>query len=502
MRNGMASLLVCLSLLLAACAAPPDGAIRFGIASPPINLDPRFARDATSARINRLLYRQLVDFDARMRPVASLAQWRRLSPVHYRFRLRRQGRRFHDGGRLTAQDVKATYDSVLDKRTGSPHRGSVAMIREIRVIDDDTVDFMLRRPDPMFPGYLTIGILPAKALAAGHAFSHAPIGSGPFRFVGWSNDGVVTIERRQDRQRIRFIPVANANVRVLKLLRGEIDMLQNDLPSELRQYLDRRQGIRTMRREGTNFTYIGINLRHPDLARRGVRRAIAHAIDRRRIIRFLLGPATRPAESIFAPEHWASAPGLKPYRYDPELARQLLRKAGYGPQHPLVIGYKTSSDPFRIRLATILQRQLQQVGIQMRLRSLDFATVFGDIKAGRFNLYSLSWVGVKSPDILRYVFHSKSVPPSGANRGRYHNPVVDRLIDEADNSDSLARRIVLYRRIQRIVHHDLVYIPLWYEEHFFAARSDIRGYRIAGDGNYDSLLHVHRIDVNERRRKP
>ena len=493
--------LVCIVLvLLSACASSPDGAIRFGVSSAPINLDPRFTRDATSARINRLLYRQLVDFDTGLRPVASLASWRVLSPTHYRFVLSRKGRRFHNGKRLTARDVKATYDSVLDKTTASPHRTSVAIIRTILVVDDDTVDFILRKPDPMFPSYLVIGIMPEQALRQGHDFNHSPLGSGPFRFVSWSTNGEVTIQRLRDRQLVRFIHVGDANVRVLKLLRGEIDMLQNDLPVELRRYLLRKKGIYTLRRAGTNFTYLGINFRHPDLARRKVRKAIVHAIDREKIIRYLLGPKTRKAENIFPPEHWASARTIKPYRYDPALAWKLLAQAGYDSKRPLDITYKTSSDPFRIRLATIIQSQLKSAGIHVRLRSFDFATVFGDIKAGRFNLYSLTWVGVKSPDILRYIYHSRSVPPSGGNRGRYVNKMVDRLIEEAETSTTLSARIRAYRDIQKIVHDDLVYIPLWYEEHFFAARHDIKGYRIAGDGNYDSLMHVYRSREKQKAR--
>jgi len=90
-----------------------------------------------------------------------------------------------------------------------------------------------------------------------------------------------------------------------------------------------------------------------------------------------------------------------------------------------------SFDPFRIRLATILQQQLAEAGIQVTVSSYDWGTFFGDIKAGRFQLYSLAWVGIKSPDIFRYAFHSDALPPAGANRGRFSDVQVDHLIDAA-----------------------------------------------------------------------
>jgi peptide/nickel transport system substrate-binding protein len=470
----------------------PPQAIRFGLSSAPITLDPRMATDATSARINRLLYARLVDFDAADRPAPALAHWQLLSPTHYRFVLGSRAREFTDGTRLTAADVKATYDSVLDPATGSAARASLAMVDHIQVVDADTVDFYLKHPDPLFPGYLVIGIVPAHALAAGHSFERSPIGSGPFRFLAWPNENRLRLVRRADHQEIDFITVTDATVRVLKLLRGEIDLLQNDLPQELVGYLSHQKAVYVVRGDGDNFTYLGFNLKDPALSDLRVRKAIAHAIDRADIVRYLLGKGTRLAAALLPPHHWAGNPALKGYSYDLAAARALLAEAGYGPGHPLALTYKTSNDPMSIRIATIIQHQLALVGIQVSLKSYDWATFYADIKAGRFQLYSLSWVGIKSPDIFRYVFYSTAVPPKGANRGRYADAQVDRLIDAADASQSLAQRSTDYRRLQARLLETLPYVPLWYEENFYAARRDVTGYRLAADGNYDGLIYVHR----------
>lgn len=479
-------------LLLAACAPAQDAQLRFGLAAAPANLDPRFATDAVATRIDRLLYERLVDFDARLAPAPSLASWRQLTPTHYRFQLDAAPHLFSDGSRLTAKDVKATYDFILDPANASPHRATLALIQRIEVRDDNTLDFFLDHPDVLFPGYLVVGILPAAQMVAGHAFNRHPLGSGTFDFVDWPDDGHLVLRRRRDGQTISFVRVTDATVRVLKLLRGEIDMLQNDLSPELVRFLENRNGVVVTRGKGSNFTYLGFNLDDAATGQLAVRRAVAKAIDKNAIIRYVMGGQARPANALLPPDHWAGAPGLAGYAYDPAAARTELAALGYGPQHPLHLSYKTSTDSFRVRLATVIQSQLKDVGIDMDLKSYDWGTFYGDIKAGNFQMYSLSWVGVKTPDIFRYAFHSASLPPNGANRGRFRDAQSDALIDAAAASPDLNRQAELYRQLQARLLETLPYVPLWYEDHVFVARRDIEGYALSLDGNYDGLNTVRR----------
>lgn len=483
--------LICL-LALFGCARPADDSIRFGIASAPLNLDPRFATDATSTRINRLLYAALVDFDDRARPIPALADWQPLAPDHYRFTLRPTARDFHHGRRLIAADVKATYDSVLDPATASPHRVMLALIDHIETQGTEVIDFYLRRPDPLFPAYLTIGILPAERLAAASQVHRRPVGSGPFQFVDWPEEGRLILQRRDDGQRFEFVRVADPAVRTLKLLRGEVDILQNDLSPELQTYLEKQEGIRVQRAHGSNYTYLGLNMEDPALSRLEVRQALAHAIDRQAILEHVFKGAGRRAEALLPPEHWAGVTGLQPYAHDPAEARRLLASAGFDRAHPLRLVYKTSSDPFRLRLATILQSQLAEAGIEVELRSYDWSTFYGDIKAGNFQLYSLAWVGIKTPDIFRYAYHSASLPPAGANRGRYRNATLDRLIETGETAHTLAHQAEYYQAIQQWLHDDLPVIPLWFEDQVAATGVAVQGYTPAADGNYDALLHTHK----------
>jgi len=468
----------------------PDHTLRFGLATAPTHLDPRYATDATSARLNRLMYSRLVDFGEGTIPIPALATWRELSPTHYRFDLQEPRPLFHNGAQLSANDVKATYASILNPDTASPHRGILQIITRMDTPTETTIDFFLAHPDALFPGYLVIGILPANLIANGHPFHDHPIGSGPFKFLERPDDTRLVIERRADGQRVEFVRIPDPTVRTLKLLAKEIHLLQNDLPPELVTYLSAHEGITLQQRQGSNFAYLGFNQLDPVVGQERVRKAIAHAIDREHIIQFVLRGRARVAQALFPPEHWAGHSSLPGYTYDPEEAKRLLQSAGFDGDHRPTITYKTSTDPFRLRLATIIQYQLSQVGIDVSIQSHDWGTFYGDIKSGRFQMYSLAWVGVKSPDIFRYAFHRDAIPPAGANRGHYADAVADRLITQAEQTLNRQEQQMLYRTLQARLLDTLPYVPLWFEDHYALASTSITGYQLSADGNFDGLNQV------------
>lgn len=482
----------CLLFFLTACTDSNRSSIAFGLNTAPVTLDPRFSTDAVSYRITRLLYKSLIDFDEQFQVIPDLASWQQLALDHYRFTLGNEGREFHDGSRLTANDVKATYESVLDQANVSPHRSSVQMISSMVVVDEDTIDFKLSHDDPLFPGRLVIGILPERLISEKHNFNREPVGSGSMQILEWQDDSRLKLSRLRDNQIIEFIALKDPTVRVLKLLRGEIDLVQGDLPPEIVKWLAERVSLVITRKRGSTFSYIGFNLDDPITGNDLIRRAIAHAINRDAIIKYVMADAARKAGTLLPAEHWAANTDLKGYEYDPAKAQALLERAGYGLEAPLQLTFKTSNNPFRLRLATIIQDQLKSVGIELDIRSYDWGTFYGDIKSGRFQMYSLSWVGLKMPDIFRYVFHSSAIPPNGANRGRFIDAQVDSIIELAEVEPSLTKQAEYYRQIQQIIFDALPTIPLWYEDNVLAIRKDIRGYKLSADGNFDALMHTTR----------
>ncbi len=460
--------------------------IVFAIAQAPLNLDPRYATDAASERVNRLIYMALVDFDAASQPVPSLASWVEVSTTEYRFTLNKNRALFHNQTPLNASDVKATYESLATLKD-SPHTAEFANVKNIIAIDNDTVLFELKQADKNFPAKLIIGILPAELIANNHDFSHSPLGNGAFKFVSWQNQ--LTMQRLKDGQQISLLEVKDPTVRVLKLLHGEVDLLQGELPPELVKYLQtyskNRVEINVKTSTGANFSYLGLNMQDPVLQNVKVRQAIAHAIDRNAIIQKVMVSNTRAAGAILPPEHYTnhvpviatSNASLMPYDYNPALAKQLLLEAGV--KLPLKLEYKTSTDAQRVRFATIMQAQMQPAGIALEIRSLDWGTFFEDVKQGNFQLFGLTWVGIKTPEIYTKAFDSQSFPPHGFNRGHYADTELDKLLVKEDWPAVTAR-----------IHGQLPYIPLWYEGQFAAMRKNITNYSPKPDGNWDDLATI------------
>ncbi|MCP3850604.1 MAG: ABC transporter substrate-binding protein [Gammaproteobacteria bacterium] len=469
---------------------PMDKAIRFGMVSAPVSLNPLHATDATSSRINRLIYQRLVEFGPDNKPIPGIAVWKQLSPKHYRFSLVKASQ-FHDGQRLTAADVKATYDAALDEDVASPHRGILKHIKRIEVLDQKTIDFYLTRSDPLFPSFLSIGILPEAQIKSGHPFHQKPLGSGAFEFSHWPFEGQLFLRRRSDNQLFEFLKVKNPTVRVLKLIRGELDLIQNNLPPEHIAFLKEVPELQFLTQKGSNYSYLGFNLQDESTGQLKLRKAIAYGLDRDKIIQYALGDAAQKANGFFPEQHWAGAE-LLAYDSDQIRAVALMSELGYSEKHRLKLTYKTSSDPFRIRIATIIQSQLKDIFIDIDIRSYDWGTFYGDIKSGKFQLYSLTWVGIKTPDVFRNVFHSDSLPPSGANRGRFKNLKVDRMIEMAEQEQNLVEQAKLYRLLQEELHQNLPYVSLWYEDNVAFFRQTISGYQVSNDGNYDGLNFVTR----------
>ena len=454
--------------------------INFAIAQAPLNLDPRYATDAASERVNRLIYQSLFDFDAASRPAPVLALKATANGLEYRLLLKKNRTSFHNQAPLNAEDVAATYASIQTLKD-SPHAAELMNIESVKAMDSDTILFVLKQADAHFAEKLMIGILPKKLIDQGHDFAHNPVGSGPLRFVSWQNK--LTLQRVKDKQMISLQEVKDPTVRVLKLLRAEADLLQGDLPPELVKYLQIKPEIFVESSIGANFSYLGLNMQDPLLSNLKVRQAIAHAVDRQAIIDKVMVQNSRIASAILPPEHYAGNSNLTSYDYNPALAKKLLIEAGV--KLPLKLEYKTSTDAQRVRFATIIQAQMAEAGIDLQIKSLDWGTFFADVKQGNFQLFGLTWVGIKTPEIYAKAFGNQSFPPNGFNRGRYVDATLDNLLKNEDWQAATAR-----------IHAQLPYIPLWYEGQFAAMRKNITHYSAKADGNWDDLAQIDKAQAD------
>ncbi|OGP84001.1 MAG: hypothetical protein A2Y95_10490 [Deltaproteobacteria bacterium RBG_13_65_10] len=506
-----------LSLLLLAAILPVvacGGAQRPGadtivvaIEQDPGTLDPRLATTAYASRLSALVFNGLVKLDRDGRLVPDLAErFESPDPKTYIFHLR-HGVRFHDGRPLTSADVAFTVRSILDPALKSPRREDFAKVVAVETPDPFTIIFHLSRPFSPFLTAARTGVVPqglgGKSLAD---FSRAPIGTGPFRFKMWEQNARVLLDAHPDyfagapkilHAIFKIIP--NDTTRVLELRKGSVDLLQNAVPAYAVKSLRQDPGVEIVERPGMNFSYLGFNLEDPILRKREVRSAIAHAIDRKAIIDHVLEGLATPAQGLLAPSNWAYTNEVETYEHDPAKARALLDAAGFpdpdgsGPRPRFSLTYKTSTSKERVSIGETIVQSLREAGIEVTLRSLEFGTLYADVNKGNFQVYGLTWVGVTDPDILYYAFHSNSVPPDGANRGRYRNPRLDAILDRAREITDEKERKKLYAEAQRILAHDLPYVPLWYSTDVAAMRRRIVGYEVYPSGDFTGLLTA-RID--------
>ena len=487
------------------CSAPsePANELVVAIENAPIHLDPRIATDQASARVFEVAVSGLVTKDTADNMLPDLAEsWQILDDgARYRFHLR-PNVRFHDGRPFTSEDVAWTFNTMLTGEVISPKRGAFPLLESVEAVDPLTVDFVLASPYGVLLPDLTsyTGIVPNGM--SPEEMNRNPIGTGPYRVVDRRPDRVV-LEAFEDywgeppaipRLVIREVP--DATVRALELRKGSVHLVVNGLTPDVIQSFRDDDALRVVENPGANYSYIGINLEDPLLSDVRVRRAMALAIDRPRIVKTLwqgLGVAT---ETVIRPGHWARHNQLEPIPFDPAAARALLDEAGYpdpdgdGPEPRFKITYKVSTDEIALLQAQVIQSMLAAVGIAIEIRSYEFATFYSDVKQGNFQIFSLTWTGIVDPHFLNLILHSNSIPPDGANRGRYRNPEFDRLLDLGASLIGHQERLPMYLRAQEIFARDLPYISLFIKVNVAVMAAELEGYRNYSNGQLYSIKNM------------
>jgi peptide/nickel transport system substrate-binding protein len=487
----------CVLPLLSCSQAPDPNTLVMIIESSPTNLDPRVGIDASSERIDALMFDDLLDRDEHLNVTPALAErWEVADPLTYIFHIR-HGVKFHDGRALTSRDVKWTFDSMLQGKIRTTRAAAYRYVDHVEAPDDYTIAFRMKEPYSTLLWNLSdgaMGIVPYGTLTE---MTNHPVGSGPFRFVSAEQDKEVIIERNEDYwgdkphvPRVRFVVVPDTTTRALELRKGSADIASNALTSDMVLALEKEPNLQVERAPGTVFSYLAFNLRDPILRDVHVRQALAYAIDRRPMIQYLWRDFARPADSILPPQSWAYEGDVPKYEFDPERAGRILDAAGYPPingvRFHLVM--KTSTEETTRLMVAVLQQQLRGVGIVLDIRVFESATFMADVVSGAYQMYSLRWIGGnEDPDIFEYVFHSDKFPPHGANRSFYVNPRIDTLIKEGRSETDPRRRKAVYAKIQMILATDLPYINLWFLDNVIVHTKRVHNITLNPSGNYDFL---------------
>ncbi len=482
-------------------AEQEQGVLRVGLAQMPITLDPRFATDAASARVQDFVHRGLLKLDDNFNVQPDLAlSWDHPEPLLWRFYLQR-GVLFSDGSSVDAADVVATLEAVLDPELTSPLKASFAAIASVSAVGEGVVQIRLHKADASLLTRLNLGVLPESIAHAPHQ-AHQTIGCGAFALQSWT-ESALTLHRIADlkeniegkAETMRFSAVKDPVTRILKLTRGELDFVQNDLPPHLLAYI-KAQKLHIQTRPSTTFSYIGLNMQDETLKDVRVRRALALALNRNTLKQALFADLPELAESVLTPTHWAST-ALPQLPFDRKQAEHLLDAAGFPRADDgtrFTINYRTSTDPTRLRLATAIAAMWQEVGVKVSIESLEWGGFYARIKRGDFQVFSLAWVGITDPDIYRWILHSEMWPPKGANRGRYSSAQMDAWLDAAAAASSQSERKRLYALIQHQMQADMVYIPLWYDPVIAVSGPRISGFEAKPDGSLVGLMDIELLD--------
>ncbi len=470
------------------------------IESSPNNLDLRQGTDAQSERVGGLIFDGLVKKDEHYVLQPWLAtHWERPDALTWVFHLR-DGVRFHDGRALEAEDVAWTIRSLLDGTVVSAKSGNFASVERVETPERLTVVVRTKRPDAGLAFNLSDGLFGVVPRGAGRELGLHPVGSGAFRFVSAVQDKEVVLERNAAYwagapriARVRLPVVPDNITAALELRKGSADIESNVVTLDMVHALEQTPNLKVESGASSIALYMTLNVQDPVLKDGRVRQAMALAIDKQAIIQALWRGQARAAETLLPAEHWAAAKAgeIPAYRHDVERAKRLLEEAGFPAGKDgvrLRVTLKTSTDETVRLLATVLQQQMREAGIELTTRSAEFGTFYADITKGAFQMYILRWIGSnEDPDIFRYAYGTASFPPKGGNRGRYSNARVDALIAAAAGETDVARRRAMYVEIQRIVAQDLPVIPLWYPNNEVVHSRRIEGIRTRGSGTFDFL---------------
>lgn len=492
-RHGITALLgavLCagITTCIAACASSrrtPDDMLVMVIESTMTTADSRYAVTSWDSKLSRLVLAGLtaVDTDDLAPRLYLASRMEVIDPRTVDFFVRPEAK-FSDGTPVLAKDVVWTYQSVLDPASKSlHHKGFTERFVRVEERGPHHVRFHLHSPLATLTSDLDFGVVSPKGLGAGPyvlrelTSTHALLEANPHFFGA---------PPKTPRLLIKF--VRDASARLLMLVGGSADLLQNSVRMDLVEEVRGRPRVQIATGRSVILTYLMLNTSDPMLRDLRVRQAIALALDRPSIVAAQYGGHARLATGLLPDFHWAYSGAVPRYERDLPRAAALLDAAGYldpdgaGPRPRMKLVFKISSDAFRTALARVMAAQLAAVGIEVEVRSFEFATFFADVKKGSFQLASMQTAELNEPDYYYFYFHSSRIPspknPDGGNRWFYRNPEVDRLTEAGRAELDPVKRKALYADVQRMVAEDVPIVALWHEDNIVLANEGVQGYRI------------------------
>ncbi|QEM68386.1 peptide-binding protein [Geobacter sp. FeAm09] len=470
-------------------------------------LIPLLATDTSSHAVAGQIYNGLVKYDKDLKIVGDLAESFTISPdgLTITFHLHR-GVKWHDGAPFTARDVLYTYRVVIDPKTPTAYAEDFKQVKGIAAPDDYTV--RVTYGAPFAPALASWGtaILPAHLLEGKDItkspLARAPVGTGPYRFKEWVAGQKIVLEANHDyfegrpwidRYIYRIIP--DTSTMYMELKAGAIDMMGLTPVQYARQTTGTRftSQFNKYRYPSSSYVYMGYNLRHPLFKDKRIRQALTAAIDKDELIHGVLFGMGQKAVGPIPPGRWAYNPNVRDIAYDPKHAAELLAQAGWREKNSAGILMKDGK-PFsftiltnqgnqqRLLTAQIIQQRLRYVGIDVKIRIVEWATFLKEfVDKGNFEAVMLGWTTTPDPDMFD-VWHSSKTNPGELNFVGFKSAEVDRLLVEGRSTFDLEQRRKAYFRIQEIMADEQPYTFLYVPDALPVVSARIRGVKPAPAG--------------------
>jgi peptide/nickel transport system substrate-binding protein len=502
-----------------------------GIAS----LDPAFAKNQSIMWAVHQLYNTLVEVDSQLNIVPSLARRWDISDdkTTYTFYLRNDVV-FHDdecfpngkGRRMTAKDVEYSFKRIVDKSVASPgswiFNKKVDSVDGFKAIDDTTFQLKLVRPYQPILGILSMQYCSIVAHEAvekyGNDFRRHAVGTGPFQFIAWEEGQALVMKKNpgyfEKDEKGNHLPYLDGikvsfydskATEFLLFRQKKLDFI-NDIDASFKdEVLTKKGGLRKnwqgkiqlQTHSYLNIEYFGILVdtanrlvKNSPLASKKIRQAINYGFDREKMVLYLRNSLGIPAESGFVPAGLPSfnSTKVKGYSYNPELARKLIKEAGFTMQTLPVI--KLQTIPIYSEIASYVARQLEEIGFRVQVDVVQKSLLLDLTSNSKTPFFRGSWIA-DYPDAENYlsVFYSKN--PAPPNYTRYHNPRFDALFEKAISETNDSLRYQLYQQADELMMRDAPVVPLWYDVVVHLVQPNVKGF----PANALNLLELRRVKM-------
>lgn len=479
------AVLATLALMSPAAPAPaPAGLLRVGLESGPTTMDPGLSTDLYSQQVYSHVLEGLLQLDTEGVARAALAEsWTPSADGRvWTFKLR-QNVKFHDGTDFTADDVKFTLERILNPETRSPQRGLLSQISTVEAVDRHTVRITTRAAfTPILTALAQAAyILPrAYHTRVGREFARRPVGTGPYKWVEWIPDERIVLEANpdyysgrpsMDRVQFRFIP--EASVRLAELESGGTDLIAGIPAQDLRRLrvsllVDLHEVV------GTNYRLMAFNTSVKPYDDIRVRQAIAHAVDKKKIIDVVWKERGAMAEGPIPPTSWAYDDRFKGLGFNLNRAKQLMAEAGHASGFEM--NYLIQETEEVRQEAPLLIDMLKQINITMKVTSVDFPTLLDRLLKTNYDVLRVGWTTSPEPDSLLYSpFHTSAI--GGFNFTKYRNPRVDELLDRGRTVTNQGARVRIYRDAERMIVQDAPMVFIFHERRMYATRKAVQGFK-------------------------